>query len=88
MLLLKGDKTGAEVIKRLHNWHKAVDGRGLSENARSAYCEAMKFWLLDEWIPWHRQNPDYSLLDVNRQVFFFLLKVFMYSVCLLSNIRV
>lgn len=26
----KGDVSGAHVIKLLHNWHKAVDGRGLS----------------------------------------------------------
>ena len=41
----KGDVSGAYVIKLLHNWHKAVDGRGLSEEQRSAFCQDMKEWL-------------------------------------------
>ena len=29
----KGHKSGARVIKRIYNWHKAVDGRGLLYSA-------------------------------------------------------
>ena len=62
----KGDVSGAHVIKLLHNWHKAVDGRGLSEEQRSAFCQDMKEWLLADWMPWFRTMPDYSTIDVNR----------------------
>ena len=62
----KGHKSGANVLQLIRNWHRAVDGRGLSETQRSQFCEDMKSWLLDEWMPWHRNEPDYTLLDVNR----------------------
>ncbi|CAB4027056.1 Hypothetical predicted protein, partial [Paramuricea clavata] len=64
----KGHTSGATVLKLLHNWHKAVDGRGLSEDQRSTYCEELKCWLLDDWMPWHREVKDYSQIDVNRPV--------------------
>lgn len=56
----------AKVIRIIHNWHKAVDGRGICENERSQYIEAMKDWLMDDWMPWHSENPDLSRIDVNR----------------------
>lgn len=62
----KGDVSGAHSIKLIHNWHKAVDGRGLSEDERSAFCQDMKEWLLADWMPWFRTIPDYSTIDVNR----------------------
>ncbi len=62
----KGHTTDACIIKRLHNWHKAVDGRGLSEMQRSAYCKEMKEWLLADWMPWFNTLPDYTTIDVNR----------------------
>ncbi|CAB3993849.1 Hypothetical predicted protein [Paramuricea clavata] len=65
---LGGHTSGATVLKLLHNWHKAVDGRGLSEDQRSTYCEELKCWLLDDWVPWHREVKDYSQIDVNRPV--------------------
>ncbi len=61
-----GHVKDALVIKLLHNWHKAVDGRGLSENERSMYCNKMKEWLLDDWMPWHRYEHDFGTIDVNR----------------------
>jgi len=56
-----------KVIQLLHNWHKAVDGRGLTEDNRSKYCKDLLQWILADWIPWagDLENPDYSLLDVN-----------------------
>ena len=62
----KGHASGAGVLKLIHNWHKAVDGRGLSEAQRSAYCKDMKEWLLADWMPWFNNMPDYSTIDVNR----------------------
>jgi len=61
----KGDVSGAHVIKLIHNWHKAVDGRGLSEDQRSAFCQDMKKWLLADWMPWFCTIPDYSTIDLN-----------------------
>ena len=61
-----GYSSTAKVIKILHNWHKAVDGRGLSEAVRSSFCKDMKDWLLDDWMPWHNYLLDYRLIDVNR----------------------
>lgn len=62
----KGHASGARVIRLIHNWHKAVDGRGLSETLRSSYCNDMKNWLLENWMPWFDTQPDYSTIDVNR----------------------
>ena len=61
-----GHTTDACIVKRIHNWHKAVDGRGLSETERSSHCRAMLEWLLDDWMPWFRYQPDYKTIDVNR----------------------
>lgn len=55
----------AKVIRLLHNWHKAVDGRGLTEEERSQHCKNLLEWIIEDWIPWAGDNPDYSLLDVN-----------------------
>ena len=55
------------VLKTIHNWHKAVDGRGLNEATRSDYCKAMLNWILEAWIPYLKtEQPDYSFIDVNR----------------------
>lgn len=62
----KGDVKGANILSIICNWHKAVDGRGLSEEERSSHLVDMKNWLLDDWMPWHRYNNDFSTIDVNR----------------------
>lgn len=62
----KGHASGARVIRLIHNWHKAVDDRGISEEVRSRYCTEMKEWLLEEWMPWFKYMPNYSTLDINR----------------------
>ena len=53
----------------VRNWHKAVDGRGLNEETRSAYLADMKNWLLDDWMPWHTYMNDYLTIDINRCVY-------------------
>ena len=62
----------AKVLKTIHNWHKAVDGRGLDEATRSHHCKEMLHWILQDWMP-HLDNeqPNYLLVDVNRRVYFF-----------------
>ena len=55
-----------DVVQIIRNWHKAADGRGLSDTDRHWYFEEMKMWILEDWIPW--PTADYSLLDVNRSV--------------------
>ena len=63
-----GYDSDVKVIERLHNWHKAVDGRGLPETQRSSYCMEMKKWLLADWMPWFSYMPDDRTIDVNRYV--------------------
>lgn len=56
----------AEILSIIHNWHKAVDGRGLSEETRAQYCKDMMTWLLKDWMPYLDQDHDYSTIDMNR----------------------
>ena len=56
----------AKILSIIHNWHKAVDGRGLSEETRAQYCKDMMTWLLRDWMPHLDQDHDYSTVDVNR----------------------
>ena len=63
-----GCNSDIKVIETLHNWHKAVDGRGLSETQISSYCMDMKKLLLFDWMPWFSYMPDYYTIDVNRYI--------------------
>ena len=56
----------AKILSIIHNWHKAVDGRGLSEETRGQYRKDMMTWLLKDWMPYLDQDHDYSTIDVNR----------------------
>ncbi|XP_072046198.1 uncharacterized protein [Amphiura filiformis] len=62
----KGYDADAKFAKIVHNWHKATDGRGLSEEQRSQYNQDMLYYILDEWMPFHRQHHDFSQVDVNK----------------------
>ena len=64
----RGYESDVRVIERLHNWHKAVDGRGLSEEQRSLFCHEIKEWILADWMPWYTYMLDYRTIDVNRYV--------------------
>ena len=64
----KGHEQEAKVVRVVLNWHKANDGRGLSEEIRSQYNYDMLSFLLDDWMPWHVYNRDFSALDINRFV--------------------
>lgn len=53
-------------LTTISNWHKASDGRGLSEEQRSDYNKEMLDFLLEDWLPWYQYNRDYSTVDINR----------------------
>ena len=61
-----GHTSESMILTVLRNWHRAVDGRGLSDETRASFLQDMKKWLLDDWMPWHTDNKDYSTIDVNR----------------------
>lgn len=55
----------ANYIRTIHNWRRATDERGLTQQERSEFSKKMLNMVLDELIPWHREL-DYSTLEVNR----------------------
>ena len=58
----------AEYVETVAKWHEASDGRGLSQLQRCRRNYGMLNYILDEWIPWHRDVYDLSLLDINKYV--------------------
>lgn len=60
-----GKTSTGRFVRLVHNWHKASDGSGLSEEMRQLYNMEMLDFLLD-WMPWYHYNRDYSTMDVNR----------------------
>ena len=61
-----GYEMEAHYIRVVAGWHEAADGRGLTELERCKRNYAMLNMILDEWMPWHRDNPDLSFIDINR----------------------
>lgn len=57
-----------EYVKVIAQWHEASDGRGISQLQRCRYNHEMLGYILDEWMPWHRENYDFSTIDINRYV--------------------
>jgi hypothetical protein len=53
-------------VEIVSNWHKASDGRGLTEADRKKYNLEMLDYILEDWMPWYKEERDYSTLDVNR----------------------
>lgn len=58
----------AEYIRTIAQWHEASDGRGLTQLQRCRYNYSMLNFILDEWMPWHTENYDFSTIDINRFV--------------------
>ena len=56
----------AKYIEIIAGWHEAADGHGLSELQRCKRNYTMLNMILDEWMPWHSENPDLSTIDINR----------------------
>ena len=55
----------AHYVRTIHNWRRATDERGLSQQERSEFNKNFLYMVLDELIPWHR-SFDYSTREVNR----------------------
>jgi len=64
----KGHVREARHVQLMANWHEASDGRGLSQLKRAQYNYEMLNYVLDDWMPWHRENYDFSTIDINRPV--------------------
>ena len=56
----------AHLVEIVSNWHKATDGRGLSEEDRRKFNLNMLDYLLEDWMSWFCYNREYSTLDPNR----------------------
>ena len=61
----KGYTAEADYLRIIHNWRRACDECGLSDETRSTYNKAFLSYILDDLMPWHRE-ADYSHLEVNR----------------------
>lgn len=64
-----GYEREAYYVETVAGWHEAADGRGLTELERSRKNYAMLNMILDEWMPWHKENYDFSTIDINKYVF-------------------
>lgn len=62
----KGHDQEARHVLLIANWHEASDGRGLSQLKRSQYNYEILNYVLDDWMPWHNENYDFSTIDINR----------------------
>lgn len=58
--------TEADYVRIVAQWHEASDGRGLSQLQRCKYNYEMLNFVLDEWMPWHTDNYDFTTIDINR----------------------
>ena len=56
----------AEYVETVALWHAASDGRGLSQLQRCRQNYQMLNYILDECIPWHKDNYDLSTCDINK----------------------
>ena len=58
----------AKYLRVIRNWRRACDERGLSAVQRSQFNNDFLNYILDELMPWHKQEGfrDFSLLEVNR----------------------
>ena len=74
-------------VRTIALWHEASDGRGMSQEERSAANNRMLKMILDEWIPGHDdcdddRPMDFSEVDINVYVFInFCVQTHMTYVC-------
>lgn len=68
----KGYEREYQYVKVIAQWHESSDGRGLSQLKRSQYNYEMLNYIIDEWMPWHKDDYDLSKIDINRYIFFTL----------------
>ena len=62
----RGYQSEAEYVRIIAEWHRANDERGLSQLERSRANYELLNYLLDDWMPWHRDNYDFTSIDINR----------------------
>ena len=48
------------------NWRRAIDEHGLTSASRQAFLQAFKQYICEDLMPWFKDQPDLSLLEVNR----------------------
>lgn len=65
----KGYNYECNFIRRIRNWRRSHDERGLMQLQRCRYNYQMLELILDELMPWHRTEYNFSLLEVNRYLF-------------------
>jgi hypothetical protein len=53
------------------NWHNATDGRGITQLQRCKYNYEMLNYIVEMWLPWHKDCYDFSLVDINKYVYEF-----------------
>ena len=58
--------TEKKYLRVIRNWRRAVDQRGLSDDQRHTFNMDLLKFILDDLMPWHTKQMDYSLLEVNR----------------------
>jgi len=65
---LEGYLQEAQYTEVVHNWHQAVDERGLRERQFSSYMynNALLNFMLDDLMPWQTTTYDFSLLEVSQ----------------------
>ena len=70
----KGYNAEADHLQVIHNWRRACDERGLTDDQHSKFNMDFLNYILDDLMPWHKVDwlRDFSLLEVNRYVFIVL----------------
>ena len=58
----------SKYIGTILGWRRAQDERGLSQSERCRNNYKLLNYILDELMPWHKTQYDFSLLEVNRYV--------------------
>ena len=62
----------AEYIRVVNGWRRATDERGLSSLKRCELNYRFLSYILDDLMPWHRENYDFSTMEVNRYVSWYI----------------
>ena len=68
-----GHEKEAKHVEVVANWHEASDGRGITQLRQCKYNYLMLQYILDEWMPWHRSCYDFSTIDINRYIIWFII---------------
>ena len=55
-----GYEMESKYTRAVHGWRRASDERGSSEDERSCLNYQFLDFILDDWMPWHKDNRDFS----------------------------